>query len=228
MSSFTLAVEARSEVGKVPMRRMRAAGFVPGVLYGKGTAAQPFKVAEATLQKCLRSAGRSRLIKLESGVKGVDGKHALVREVQTNPVTDRLLHIDLLGVELDQTILVTLPLEFVGVAVGEKAGGVRAIKRYNLTVECRADILPDKIEIDVTGIEIGQSLHVGDITLPTGVKSRTNPRAGVFLVEKQRKEEAPVAAAATAAPAAAGAAKPAEDAKGAAAPKAEAGKGGKK
>lgn len=221
MKPVSIAVESRSETGKGHMRRLRAQGFVPGVLYGKGKTTQPVKVSAIGLQEYLRKAGRTTLLKLESSDQTVNGRHALVRELQTNVLNDKPVHVDLYGVELDQPIFVNVQLEYVGIANGEKAGGVRNISTYKLGIIVRADSIPEKIQVDVTNVEIGKALHAGDVKLPQGAKLKTDPTIGLFMVEVAKKEEVATAGASIegAAPAAAASdakAAPAADVKAAA------------
>jgi large subunit ribosomal protein L25 len=160
-----LSVQVRTKTGKGPARRLRAKETVPAILYGPKTAPVPLAVPALPLLKLLRDMGEeSKLIRLVIG-QGPDQqvRQALIREVQTHPVRRRFLHVDFYEVPLDQLILVEVPVELDGEAVGEKKGGVLNLIRRTLSVRCLPGEIPERVHIDISGMDLGSSVHVADL-----------------------------------------------------------------
>jgi large subunit ribosomal protein L25 len=160
-----LSVQVRTKTGKGPARRLRREENVPAVLYGPKTAPVPLTVPALPLLKLLKDMGEeSKLIRLLIG-QGPDQqiRQALIREVQTHPVRRRFLHVDFYEVPLDQLILVEVPVELDGEAVGEKKGGVLNLIRRTLSVRCLPGEIPERVHIDISGMDLGSSVHVADL-----------------------------------------------------------------
>ncbi len=160
-----LNVQVRSKVGTGPSRRLRGAETVPAILYGPRTAPLPLAVPALQLLKLLRDMGEeSKLIRLVIG-EGEDQqvRQALIREVQTHPVRRRFLHVDFYEVPLDQPILVDVPVELDGESIGEKKGGVLNLIRRTLSVRCLPGEIPDRVHIDISGLDLGSSVRVADL-----------------------------------------------------------------
>jgi large subunit ribosomal protein L25 len=160
-----LSVQVRTKTGKGPARRLRRQETVPAILYGPKTAPVPLAVPALPLLKLLRDMGEeSKLIRLVIG-QGPDQqvRQALIREVQTHPVRRRFLHVDFYEVPLDQLILVEVPVELDGEAVGEKKGGVLNLIRRTLSVRCLPGEIPERVHIDISGMDLGSSVHVADL-----------------------------------------------------------------
>jgi large subunit ribosomal protein L25 len=230
-----LKAEPRTAIGRSAARRLKARGVIPAVIYGGKEKSQPLEVSSRDITRMLsHAAGENILVELEiAGQKAP--RTALLQEVQHSPLGDEILHIDFHAISMDEKITADVPLEPIGVATGVKNfGGLMDQNIRSLTIECFPKDLPDKITVDVSALNIGDSIHVRDIKLPTGVVAKVNVDLTAFSVMAPVAEEEPVAAEAEAA-AAAGpevitakkeegeAAAPAAGAKGATAP---AGKGG--
>lgn len=160
-----LCVQIRTKVGKGPARRLRRDEFVPAILYGPKTTPLPLSVPALPLLKLLRDMGEeSKLIRLLVGEeKDQQVRQALIREVQTHPVRRRFLHVDFYEVPLDQPILVDVPVELEGESIGEKKGGVLNLIRRTLTVRCLPGEIPERVHIDISGMDLGSSVHVADL-----------------------------------------------------------------
>lgn len=193
-SGIPFKVEARDARGKGPMRRLRAQGKVPGVVYGHGDLAVPVAMGRSDLFHHLRKVGKTRLVTFDTDVKELSGTFGVIREVQRDPVSREFLHADFQQVDLDEVIYIEVPLNFVGTAAGEKAGGARGIRTYELGIRCKAAEIPDHIDVDITNMKIGDVLLVRDLVLPEGVALATTPAKVVLTIERRRK--AVVAAAA--------------------------------
>ena len=200
-----IKAKSRSETGRAPVKRMRATGVIPGVVYGAHT--QPVHIAITTveLDKALHQAtGENVLVDL---VVEQDGKSsnrlALIQEVQHHPVEDTILHVDFHEVSATEKLHTSVPVRAVGEPAGVKTGGgVLEFVMRDLHVECLPKDLPDLIEVNVEKLEIGQSIHIGDIAPPAGVTFLDDKGQAVFIVA------APIAEEEVAAPAEAGPTEP--------------------
>jgi large subunit ribosomal protein L25 len=226
-----LKAVARGRAGKGASRAVRREGLVPGVVYGDKKEAQIITLNYRELEPHIQT-GRfmSTLVDLE-----VDGQtvRAIPRDIQFEPVRDFIVHVDFLRLGKASRIAVDIPVHFKGqeASPGIKLGGSLNIVSHSLSLYCSADFIPDEIMVDVAGMQIGQSIHVSNITLPEGVSLVSRDDLTLCTISAQAKEEiveeapvsaevpataqkAPVAGAAPAAPAAG--AKAAAPAKGAA------------
>lgn len=164
-----LSVELRDNTGKGATRTLRRGGRVPAVLYGGKDEPVHFSVERKQLDKELHRTGFLSKI-FELPLKGKKEK-ALVRDVQFHPVTDYPLHLDFLRVSKDGKITVSVPLNFMNDmdSPGIKKGGVLNIILHNLEVSSDIDHIPSQIDVDLTGLEIHDSIHLKDLQMPTGV-----------------------------------------------------------
>jgi large subunit ribosomal protein L25 len=158
-----LAVKGRAERGSAANRRLRRQGLVPGILYGHKVEPRAFVVPEADLRHALSGEHGAHAI-LDVVVDDEKRPHpAVLREYQRDPVKGGLLHVDLHVVRLDQPIHASVAIALVGEALGAKAGGVVTPSARELNVEALPAEVPDQIEVDVSLLEIGDSLHLSDL-----------------------------------------------------------------
>jgi large subunit ribosomal protein L25 len=195
-----LKAEARPEVGRSAVRKLRARGFIPAVIYGGTAKPQPLQVSARDINAMMSQAsGENVLVELEIGDDG-QTRTALVQEVQHSPVRGEIRHVDFQAISMDQMIEADVPLEAVGTAVGVKTfGGLLEQSLRALTIECLPGDLPDRITVDVSQLNIGDSIHVRDIQLPQGVTPKVQLDLTAFSVGAPVVEEEPVAAEAEAA-----------------------------
>jgi large subunit ribosomal protein L25 len=192
-----LVVQVREGTGKGIARKLRAAGRVPGVCYGRNAPSVGIALNPTALERLLRSstAGMNTLIDLRvEGGGDYDGKPVLVKELQRDPVTGRVLHADLYAVDLQQTIQVSVPVHVTGSAEGVKMGGILDQTLREIELECMPQAIPQEIPVDVTPLGIGQSFHVRDLVLPEGVTLLSDPELAVVLVAAPTVEEVPAEA----------------------------------
>jgi large subunit ribosomal protein L25 len=193
-----LVVQLREGAGKGVARKLRAAGRIPGVCYGPSAPSVGITLDPRLLERLLASssAGMNTLIDLHvEGGGEYDGKPMLVKELQRDPVTGRLLHADLYALDLQQEIQVSVPIQVVGTAEGIKMGGILDQTLREIELECMPAAIPQGIPVDVSHLEIGQSLHVRDLELPGNVTLISDPDLAVVLVAAPTvEEEAPVEA----------------------------------
>ena len=195
-----LKAEPRSNVGRSAVRKIRARGFIPAVIYGGNDKPQPLQVSTRDINAMMsQDSGENVLIELEIG-DGGQSRTALVQEVQHSPVGGEIRHVDFHAVSMDQMIEAEVPLEPVGTAVGVKTfGGLLEQSLRALAIECLPGDLPDRITVDVSQLNIGDAIHVRDIQLPQGVTPKVQVDLTAFSVVAPVVEEQPVAAEAEAA-----------------------------
>lgn len=187
-----LKVKARTESGRGAVKRLRATGVVPGVIYGAHTKPLNVAVAVEELEKVLHDAtSENVLVDLQIEEGGTTkNRLALIQEVQHHPYEDVVLHIDFHEVLATEKLHTRVPVRPVGEPAGVKTGG--GILEYvmrDLHVECLPQDLPEVIEVNVEKLEIGQSIHIGDIAAPAGVALVDDKGQTVFLVAAPITEE---------------------------------------
>jgi large subunit ribosomal protein L25 len=195
-----LKAEPRPEVGRSAVRKLRARGFIPAVIYGGNDKPQPLQVSARDINAMMSQAsGENVLVELEIGGDG-QSRTALVQEVQHSPVRGEIRHVDFHAISMDQMIQAEVPLEPVGTSVGVKTfGGLLEQSLRILAIECLPGDLPDRITVDVSQLNIGDAIHVRDIPLPQGVTPKVQVDLTAFSVVAPVVEEEPVAAEAEAA-----------------------------
>ncbi|PYK72691.1 MAG: 50S ribosomal protein L25 [Verrucomicrobia bacterium] len=190
-----LTAERREATGRSAIRKLKARGIVPAIVYGGKDKAQSLQVSRRDISLMLSHAsGENILVELEiAGEKG--SRMAMIQEIQHSPVGGDVLHVDFHAVSMDEKIEADVPLEAAGVANGVKNfGGLLEQSLRTLEVECLPRDLPDKVTVDVSALNIGDSIHVRDIHLPAGVAAKTQPDLTAFSVLAPVVEEEPVAA----------------------------------
>jgi large subunit ribosomal protein L25 len=193
-----LTAERRTAIGRSAVRKLKASGSVPAVMYGSKDKPEALQVSKRDINALLsHAAGENILVELEIGGKS---RLALVQEVQHAPLGGAVLHIDFHAVSQDEVIQADVPLEPVGTANGVKnMGGLLEQNLRTLAIECLPRDLPDLIRVDVSALNIGDSIHVREIQLPSGVSTRIQPDLTAFSVLAPTVEEEPVVAAVEAA-----------------------------
>jgi large subunit ribosomal protein L25 len=209
VGEYSLEVELREGTGKGVARKLRAAGRIPGILYGHGKVSTAVSVDPQVLGRLLKTseAGMNTLIDVTiAGETGRDERVVLVKELQRDPVRGQPLHVDLYQVDLASKIEVEIPIHLVGRPRGvELDGGILDHSLRELEIACLPRAIPESIEVDVTGLGIGDTLHVRDLPLPQGVELLSEAGLSVASVVAPRVgEEEEAAAAAAAAEAEAG------------------------
>jgi large subunit ribosomal protein L25 len=160
----TLQVEKRDSRGKRHAKKLRAVGKVPGVLYGHGEAAVSIAVGSDQIRSAVRHG--SRLVQLQGAVSD----SALIRELQFDTYGLELLHVDFARVSADERVDVKVPLEIKGQAAGAKEGGVVEHFIHEVEIECPVSAIPEKIIVNVSNLNLDDSISLGEIPLPDGVK----------------------------------------------------------
>jgi large subunit ribosomal protein L25 len=191
MDKVTLAVQQRSETGKGPARRLRATGNAPAVLYGQKV--EPIKLAVNVreFRKIIAQSGSNVLFDLQisGGDAGSVRRTAIMKERQIRPVDGEIIHLDFLEIVMTEAIEVAVPIRFDGKPVGLDKGGLFQAATRELKVSCLPDDIPNEIVVDISGLDLGHSLHVGEIELPNGVSPAQDPSLALATVVAQKKGE---------------------------------------
>lgn len=170
--TLTLSAEVRERAGKGASRDLRRQGRVPAVIYGNKEEPQGIHVEERELMKLLNTGFFTNSVVMVNGVR------TLPKDVQFHPVTDRPLHVDFLRIGEHATVTVGVPVRFENeeASPGLKRGGVLNVVRHELELVCDAASIPDDIVIDLKGFEIGESIHISQVKLPSGTSSAITDR----------------------------------------------------
>ena len=173
MAILELAAARRLSTGKEKNRKRLGQGMVPGVIYGKGLETRPLEFERRDLEKFLTTARRGTVVVKMSVTDGADAKEsfAVLKDLQMDPLTDRVIHVDFYEVALGRKFRIEVPLKLRGKAAGIELGGVLEQVVRNLEVECTPDNVPELIEVNVSHLGLGQSLHLGDVVFPAGVQA---------------------------------------------------------
>lgn len=185
-----LEVTDREHLGSSEARRLRARGFIPGVIYGHGGDADAFAVAERELRRALTGDHGTHAI-LDVVLGGKKTRHAVLKDTQLHPTRKQLLHVDLQEVRLDERIQAQVAIELVGEPTGVVEGGVLTQVAREATVEALPMEVPDGLELDVSTLSIGESARFGDLTTPEGVALLDDPDAVVASVTMPTRVEEP-------------------------------------
>ena len=198
-----LKVQSRLGVGRSAVNKIKAQGLVPATIYGAKTTPQNLQVSAREISKLLAHAvGENILVDLD--IEATDGsvsnRMALIKAVQHKAIGGAVLHVDFNEVNMNETIRATIPVEPVGEAIGLKAGGILDQNMRALHLECLPKDLPETVTVDVSGLKVGDSIHVKDIVLPAGVIALDEAELTVLHMAEPTVAEAVEAPAAAAGP----------------------------
>lgn len=189
MPEALLNVTVRQETGKKAARHLRRMGAIPGIYYTRGEDS----VAVSVDEKALRHVTMSKANLVDLNFTGGKNTKCVIREIQWDPITNRPLHVDLMGIKLTEKITIEVPVRLLGAAAGVKEGGTLQVMLRELEIECLPLDIPDDISIDVSGLNIHDAVHVSDVKLEK-VKILNDPDQVIVTVLPPRLEEAPAAA----------------------------------
>jgi large subunit ribosomal protein L25 len=204
-SVYTLEVENREQMGTANTRRLRLAGKIPVVMYSHGEESKPLTISAVDAAEVVHHHG------MLSVANKTDGKTALaiIKDVDYNCITQRVMHIDFLEVHAGEKITADVALSHKGDPAGTSKGGILEQMLHSLSIRCTPENLPEAIIVDVSGMDLDQIIHVNEIKLPEGVTVMTEGKLPAFIVSLPRVDEEPTPAAADAAATPAAAAAPA-------------------
>ncbi len=192
MAMMELTAVRRHGSGKEGARKLLSLGKIPGIMYGKGRESRSVEFDRRDLEKFLSVARRGTVIVRLNVREDTETKeaYAVLKEIQTNPRTDRVIHVDFYEVAFGKKFRIEVPIRVKGKAAGIEQGGIVEQVTRTLEVECLPKNVPEFLEIDVTALEIGDSLHLKDLILPEGVQPvEKEMTATVVSVHAPRVEE---------------------------------------
>lgn len=192
MAKSVLNVETRVRTGKGGSRKVRQDGLVPAVVYGKGVEALNLRLDPKALQKAVATeAGWNTLLTLK-GDGPFDGLVVILKDMQIDAIRRNPTHVDFLAIDLEKTLAVMVPVQPVGKSQGEIEGGTLQLVRHEVEVYCLPTNIPTSIEIDVTALNIGEVVHIDEVSLPEGVESQHDVNFTVLTVVGRMAEEVEV------------------------------------
>ena len=182
MKEISLDVKTRGKKGTQKVKKLRRNGIIPAVVYGAGEDSIPLELDEGSFVRFLRSGGSENVIlTLKIDNDSAKEKKALIREIQHDPVWGKILHVDFQHISMERKITVAVPIHLVGIAVGVTDGGILQPNIRELEVECLPGDIPEKVEMDVSHLKVGDAFHVKDVHLDK-VTILTDPQGSVVSV----------------------------------------------
>jgi large subunit ribosomal protein L25 len=201
MEEIRITAERRREKGKGAAKRLRYGGRIPAVLYGRDTEPLPISLSTKEWRSARAHVKSNTVIKIEiKDNESTFERPAMVKEIQRENIGDKVLHIDFLQVSMERVVQVEVPIRIMGAAKGVvEKGGVMEQHMRSVMIESLPGQIPEYIEVDVSDLDIGDSIHVHQISVP-GIKFLEPPDVAVVGVTPPQAEEAPVTVAAAATP----------------------------
>jgi len=192
MAELTLEVARREEQGKGAAGRLRRSGKVPAVVYGGHRETVPITVDRKAVTELIQRSEhgvRSIFILKMSGTD--QQRHAMIKDIQIDPISRKMTHIDFVRVLMDEVIRTTVPVHVTGTPIGVKEGGILDFQVRDLHVECLPNAIPDKIDVEVSQLAMHQYIRISELQLPGGVKVLDDPERVVVGVTHLRAEAIP-------------------------------------
>ncbi len=190
METIELKAQIRTTRGNSPARAMRREGNVPAVLYGPKTDPKSLSLSAYELENIVKQGGLGRAI-LNLVVEGEQkAKPVMIKELQSHPVSNRFLHVDLYEVSMDREIRVNVPVVTKGTSKGVELGGLLQIIRHELEVLCLPNAIPESITIDITELDVGDSVHVEDIDTDDNIQISHDVNFTILTISSPKKEAA--------------------------------------
>jgi len=193
MNGKLLKAEVRTETGKNICNRLRVEGYIPAVVYSHGKS-DVIKINEKEFKGLFKGhISESIIFNLQIDGKSEGDMMAFVKDFQADPVTGRILHLDLFKVTKGEKLKTRVPIELIGTPKGLKVGGMLEHGERDIQVHCRPGVLPEKITVDISDLDVGESIHVSDLVVDEEVEILTSGNSIIASIEKPRTatEETP-------------------------------------
>jgi len=195
MAEVSLEVSRRERSGKEIAKKLRAGGKLPAVVYGGHKESVAIEVDRKSVTELIQKSEHGVRSIFLLKMSGTDQqRHAMIKDIQIDPISRRMTHIDFVRVVMDEVVRVTVPVHVVGTAIGVKEGGLLDWQVRDLHVECLPNAIPDKVDVDVTALAAHDYYRISDLKLPEGVKVLDDPERVVVGVTFARAEVSEVAA----------------------------------
>jgi len=190
MERIDLKVQLREQTGKGPAHRCRQQGLIPGVFYGPKIDSVPVAITETEFKKALKGKmGENVIINLTvEGKESLGPQVAMVRDFQIDVIKRDVIHIDFQKIDLGKKVVVAVPIELIGKAEGVKLGGILQQVERELEIRCMPLAIPERFEVDVSNLLIGESIHVRDIAVPEGMEILSSGEQTVVTVLSPKLE----------------------------------------
>ncbi|SCW72260.1 large subunit ribosomal protein L25 [Paenibacillus tianmuensis] len=186
----SLKAEARTGRTKGDRNRLRAEGKVPGVVYGKKVTQTPIAIDQKELLALLKTNPHAVI---DMDIPQFGKQPVMINEVQRDALSRQLLHVDFHQINMDEPVQTTVRLEYIGDPEGVKVGGILQVQHHEIEIRCLPQHIPASIEVDVSGLEIGQSMLVSELKLPEGVEVKTDVHDVLATILTPQKEAEPEA-----------------------------------
>jgi len=180
MEQAKLVSELREGRGKGAARAARRAGLVPAIIYGHKLAPMAIQLPERNLHRFMVSSGENILINM--GIGKDESETVMLKEIQIDPVSRQIVHADFIRVSLEERVATHVPIILIGSAPGIAEGGIQEFLLRELEVECQVGLIPENIEIDVSSLDIGNQVRVGDVTLGEDMAILDDPSTIIVAV----------------------------------------------
>lgn len=182
MEQRILTIEARDSLGKNACRRLREKAKIPAVVYGKGMESVAIAVDRKELELAIEGEGGINHLITLKGPGPLDGGVVIVADLARHCLKNRMLHVDLHKINLQENVKVKVPVSITAIAKGVKDGGIQDIVMHEIEIECLPGKIPEHVDLDVSALGIGDSLHVSDLQLPSGLKVLDDPSATIVNI----------------------------------------------
>jgi len=179
-----LNARIRTETGKGPARRLRSVGRLPAIFYGPEINPIMLSIDYVQLRKIIKERSAESIIfdlRIDSDEEA-QSKKAMIKEIQRDPVTRDYLHVDLYEIAMGKELEVDIPVHLINTPIGVSEGGILEHIRRKLRVSCMPEDMVDKIDVDVSGLDIGQSVHIKDVSFPPGLSSIEDENLRIAIV----------------------------------------------
>ena len=190
MRQVELVAQKRNVFGKGAARNLRRAGIIPGVLYGRDQDTMSVQINEQTFKKFLRANGENMLIDLNIDEYGTEP--VLIKELQRHPVKRSLVHADFIRISLDESVTAPVPITLVGSPPGVQEGGVLTFLLRQISVTCLPLLIPEEIQVDISEMNIGDTIRVADLALDEEIENLEDPQSYIVSVVPPIVEAEPV------------------------------------
>lgn len=193
--NIVVEVDSRSSRGTNASRRLRRAGLVPGIVYGLDRPSFSVTVHARRIEEILKlESGRNTIFTLALSGEGGKKRSVMIRDLQRDPVTENVVHVDFVRVDLTKRVVVMVPIRLIGIAEGVKnEGGTLEVIARSVEVECLPGNIPEHFDVDVTALHVGQHVSISDLPAAEGVEILSDADTVVATIAAPRVEAAPVA-----------------------------------
>ncbi len=184
MAHFSLSARIRDNKGKGVARRLRRDDQIPAIFYGPNAKTTMLSVNYCDLEGIIRQTTSENIIlglQIESE-SGIESKKVMLKELQIDPIQDTYLHADFYEISMDKELTVDIPVHLVNTPIGVTKGGILQHVKREITITCLPDNLVDSLELDVSGLDIGESIHIRDIEIPEGIKTTQEDHLTIAVV----------------------------------------------